>query len=70
MSRQKKAGRFLNCYVKEEIIDQLDMYSSESMIPKTSIVEKALSEFFARNAVAKSKNNKKIDSGKKVNVDE
>lgn len=68
MSRQKKAGRFLNCYVKEDIISQLDSYSKETMIPKTSIVEKALSEFFERNA---GKSVKSVDADKKkVNSDE
>lgn len=62
MSRQKKAGRFLNCYVKEEIIDQLDEYSKQTMIPKTAIVEKALSEFFGRNVKFVGKDDKKVKS--------
>lgn len=62
MSRQKKAGKFLNCYVKEDIINQLDDYSKQTMIPKTSIVEKALSEFFSRNVISSNKNDKKVKS--------
>lgn len=52
MSRAKKAGRFLNCYVKEDVISRLDNYSKQTMIPKTAIVEKALSEFFDRNVLS------------------
>ena len=58
----------MNCYVKETIIEQLNSYSKETMIPKTSIVEKALSEFFERNA---GRSVKSVDTDKKkVNSDE
>ena len=46
MSRQKKNGKFLNCYVKQEIMDQLDEFSKKSLIPKTSVVEEALKQYF------------------------
>jgi hypothetical protein len=45
MAREKKNGRFLNCYVQQDIYDRLSLYSKETMIPKTAIVERALEEY-------------------------
>ncbi len=45
MPRPKKDGRFVNCYVKKELVDRLDEYSEKSLIPKTSVLEVALQEY-------------------------
>ncbi|MBP3297181.1 MAG: ribbon-helix-helix domain-containing protein [Lachnospiraceae bacterium] len=46
MARAKKDGHFLNCYIKQELWEKISEYSEETMIPKTSIVEKALEDYF------------------------
>ena len=46
MARAKKDGHFLNCYIKQELWDEITRYSEETRIPKTAIVEKALEDFF------------------------
>ncbi|MCR5510262.1 MAG: ribbon-helix-helix domain-containing protein [Lachnospiraceae bacterium] len=48
MGRQKKDGHFINLYIKQELWDEIDRYSMESRIPKTSIVEAALEDFFKK----------------------
>lgn len=45
MARQKKDGQFINCYIKQEIADALNTYAEESGVPKTTIVEKALTAY-------------------------
>ncbi len=49
MSRPKKNGKFLNCYVDKEIMDRLSEFSVKSFIPKTAIVEEALRQYFSKN---------------------
>ena len=49
MAREKKNGRFLNCYVRQDIYDRLSLYSKETMTPKTAIVERALEEYLRAN---------------------
>ncbi len=46
MARAKKDGHFLNCYIKQELWEKINEYSETTMIPKTSIVEKALEDYF------------------------
>ena len=48
MARLKKEGEFINCKVRQDVVDRLNAYSEKSMIPKTSIVEKALEEYLDR----------------------
>lgn len=48
MAKPKKDGQFLNCYLKRELWEKVAKYSEETMIPKTSIVERALEEYFNR----------------------
>ena len=48
MARIKKEGEFINCKVRQDVVDRLNAYSEKSMIPKTSIVEKALEEYLDR----------------------
>lgn len=45
MPRPKKDGIFLNCYVNRQIIDKLETYCDKTGIPKTRVVEKALSQY-------------------------
>ena len=45
MPRAKKDGKFLNCYVDKEILEKLEQYCEKTSIPKTSVVEKALSQY-------------------------
>ena len=45
MTRVKKDGKFLNCFIKREILEHLTAYSDETGIPKTFVVEKALQEY-------------------------
>ena len=42
MPRKKKEGHFLNCYVDNVIWKSLDIYSKDTGIPKTTVIEKAL----------------------------
>ena len=45
MSRPKKDGKFLNCYVRKDIAERVDAYAEASLIPKTAILEMALQEY-------------------------
>lgn len=49
MPRIKKQGRFLNAKVSDEIFDRVEIYSRESLLPKTAIVELALREYLDKN---------------------
>ena len=51
MARQKKNARYTNVYLEISIADTLDRYSEESGIPKTRIVEQALTAYFKKNKV-------------------
>lgn len=46
MPRTPKKGTYMNFKLDNLVVEQLNRYSEETMIPKTRIVEKALSEFF------------------------
>lgn len=45
MARAKKDGKFFNCYIDKEIFEKLEQYCEKTSIPKTSVVEKALSQY-------------------------
>lgn len=47
MIRIKKEGQFLNCYIRKDISEALTIYSDDTGIPKTRIVEKALLKYLA-----------------------
>ena len=49
MARAKKNGEFVNCKIRQDIADRLNLYSEETMIPKTAIVEKAIEEYLNKN---------------------
>lgn len=46
MPRMPKKGTYMNFKLDSFVVEQLNRYSEETMIPKTRIVEKALSDFF------------------------
>ena len=48
MPRPKKDGKFVNFYLKKDLAEQLDKYSEQTMIPKTSIMEIALQEYLEK----------------------
>ena len=45
MAREAKPGAFINCKVRTEIIEMLNDYSKQTMIPKTAVVEMALEQY-------------------------
>lgn len=45
MARAKKEGESRTFKLRQEILDRLDKYSEETMIPKTAVVERALEEY-------------------------
>jgi len=49
MPRAKKDGKFLNCYVDKGIFEKLAQYCEKTSIPKTSVVEKALSQYLIQS---------------------
>ena len=51
MARQKKEGESRTFKLRQEILDKLDKYSEETMMPKTAVVEKALEEYFDKQKV-------------------
>ena len=42
MARIKKDGKFLNCYIRKDIFEKLELYCNDTSIPKTAVVEKSL----------------------------
>lgn len=48
MPRAKKDEKFLNCYVDRKILEKLERYCESTSIPKTAVVEKALSQYLMR----------------------
>jgi len=45
MARMKKDGHFLNCKLPDKILDRLSEYTQKTRIPKTAVVEIALTEY-------------------------
>ena len=45
MGRLKKDGQFFTCYLRKDILDNLTLYSDDTSIPKTAVVEKALDKY-------------------------
>ena len=46
MARPKKDGERFCCYLRKDLVNMIDDYSTETSIPKTAIVEKALIKYF------------------------
>jgi hypothetical protein len=42
VGRPKKAGRYVNCYVKEDIANDLDNFCEETGLTKTVTIEHAI----------------------------
>jgi len=49
MPRPKKDGKFINFYVKKDLVERLEQYSEKSMIPKTAILEAALQDYLDKS---------------------
>ena len=49
MPRQKKDGKYINIYMQRSLVEAVERYSKETMIPKTVILEKAVQEYLKRN---------------------
>lgn len=45
MSRPRKEGKFVNAYIKKDLVDRMENYSESSFMPKTAILELALQEY-------------------------
>ena len=45
MSRPRKEGKFVNAYIKKDLVDRMENYSESSFMPKTAIIELALQEY-------------------------
>ena len=52
MARQRKDGEFINVKIRQDIADKLNQYAKDSMIPKTSIVEKAIEEYLDKHCLS------------------
>lgn len=46
MAKAKKDAKFFTCYLKKELADKIDVYSTVNHLSKTAIVEIALEKFF------------------------
>ena len=55
MARAKKNGEFINCKIEQSIVDKLNLYSEQSMIPKTAIVEMAVKEYLDKVSLSNKK---------------
>ena len=51
MPRQKKDGKYINIYMQRSLVEAIEEYSDQTMIPKTAILEKAVREYLERNNV-------------------
>lgn len=61
MAKAKKEGQFFNCFMKKELIDQIDECADKTGLSKTAIVEKALEQYFD---ISKSKQRLDTTEGK------
>lgn len=48
MAKPKKDGKFINCYVRSDIVETLDKLSKQTMMSKTAILEMALTDYFQK----------------------
>ena len=51
MPRQKKDGKYINIYMQRSLVEAVERYSEETMLPKTAILERAVQEYLERNNV-------------------
>lgn len=45
MARPRKDGKFVNAYLKKDLVDRMETYSESTFMPKTAILELALQEY-------------------------
>ena len=45
MYKGTKDGIYVNCYVARPIVEKLEAYCKQTGVPKTRVVEKALSQY-------------------------
>lgn len=45
MAKEKKDGRYLNCYIENQVADALEGFCKKTGLTKTSVVEKALADY-------------------------
>ena len=57
MPRAKKEARPLNIKLQSDIYEKLDAYVSDTGVPKTVVVEKALTEYLAAHQDANNNEN-------------
>ena len=62
MARPKKDGQFFTCYIRKDILAKLTLYSDDTSIPKTAIVEKALENYLSEIMEEKNSQPKKDNS--------
>ena len=51
MARQKKNGTMCTFYIGQEIKTAIDRYSTDTGLPKTVIIEKAVEEYLQKRCV-------------------
>lgn len=51
MPRAKKDGKYVNIYMDRMILDAMDIFSAETHIPKTAIIEEGVKLYLKKNGV-------------------
>lgn len=49
MARPKKDGRYLNCYLENQVLERLEKYCEDTGLTKTVAIERILGKFFDQN---------------------
>jgi len=49
MARPKRDARYLNVYIDNNVVDQVDEFAEQTGIPKSRIVERALIEYMEKH---------------------
>lgn len=62
MSRQKKDGHYLNCYLDAQVYDTLCRYAEEAGQTKTLALERILRQFFETNGFSAEQPERKDES--------
>lgn len=52
MPRKKRDARYLNLYIATDVADMVDVFSKETGIPKSRIVENAVREYMKNHVVS------------------
>ena len=51
MARQKKDGRYINCYLERNLYNRLCYYAEEKGQTKTLAIERILKDYFDKNGI-------------------